>query len=148
MRSYMATAQYDWYGTRGDAHRDPEIRNKSLNSVPDPPLQTNECNIPKLTSCWVPVPYLLHARSRRNKVFGTYSHGITCGEPATVSHCSRPSASNARSRLSGSESIIVHAGHVVLISSHIHIYNYLYIYIHVCRHIIFGRRNHAIFPFS
>ena len=101
----MATALYERSGTRASAHPDPELRIKSLNSVPDPSVPDHRMQYLKsdvelgvrsipFHTCSIPVP--------DQTVFRTHS---PLWEPASVSHRSTPSGSSMRSRPSGSDSI-------------------------------------------
>ena len=78
----MATGQCERSGTRASAHPDPdpdsELRSSPQIPFQTPPLQTNECNISKITLRWVSVPYLFHTRCRPNNIFSAYSPRIIC----------------------------------------------------------------------
>ena len=84
---HIATGEYDWSGTRGTAHpdpdNDPEIQNKSSNSARDPSIPDQRMQYLKVFAARgvrpVPVPYLFHTRSIANKVFSSCSPHITCG---------------------------------------------------------------------
>ena len=75
----MASAQYDWSGTGGNTHPDPdrdlEIRNESSNSVPDPSIPDQNMQYLKVDVALgvrsMHVPCLFHTHSRPNKVFST-----------------------------------------------------------------------------
>ena len=83
----MATAQYERSGTRASVHADldpdPELRIKSPNSVPDPSVLDYRMPLLKgdveLGVRSILVPFLIHTRSRPNKLFSTYSPCIMVG---------------------------------------------------------------------
>ena len=71
---HIATGEYDWSGTRGTAHpdpdNDPEIQNKSSNSAHDPSIPDRRMQYLKVFRCAgcpsrassIPVSYPFHSK--------------------------------------------------------------------------------------